>query len=87
MSSIFYKIFFCILHLCVAFLFLAIFIVFGLLLTAVAMGLGYFNGNSGGAAVPAGIEKRENSETEAFAEDEGRQKPEYETEKFDNVNE
>ena len=66
---------------------LAIFIVFGLLLTAVAMGLGYFNGNSGGAAVPAGIEKRENSETEAFAEDEGRQKPENETENFDNVKE
>ena len=66
---------------------LAIFILFGLVLTTIAMGLGYFNGNSGGASVPAGIEKRENRETEAFAEDEGRQKPEYETEKFDNVNE
>ena len=66
---------------------LAIFIVFGLLLAAIAMGLGYFNGNSGGAAVPAGIEKRENSETEAFVEEEGKQKTENETENFDNVKE
>lgn len=66
---------------------LAIFIVFGLLLAAIAMGLGYFKGNNGGAAVPIGIEKREKSETEVFAEDEGRQKPEYETENFDSASE
>ena len=66
---------------------LAIFIIFGILLTALAMGLGYFKGNNGGAAVPAGIENRENNETEAFAEDEGRQKPEYETENFDSASE
>lgn len=66
---------------------LAIFIIFGILLTALAMGLGYFKGNNGGAAVPAGIENREESDTRVFAEDEGRQQPENETEYFDNGNE
>ena len=66
---------------------LAIFIIFGILLTALAMGLGYFKGNNGGAAVPAGVENREKSDTEVFAEEDGKQKPENETENFDNVKE
>ena len=66
---------------------LAIFILFGLVLTTVAMGLGYFNGNSGGVSVPAGIEEQEDTEADAFAKEEGRQKPEYETENLDSASE
>ena len=68
---------------------LSIFIVFGLILTAIAMGLGYFNGNSGGNAVPAGIERNEESESAdgVFAKEDGRQHTINETEKLDEATE
>ena len=68
---------------------LSIFIVFGLILTALAIGLGYFKGNNGGAAVPAGIDRREESESAegAFAKEDGRQHAETETEILDEANE
>lgn len=66
---------------------LAIFIVFGLLLTALAMGLGYFSGNREDIAVPAGIEHSEDKESAVFAEDENRPKPEAETEALREIEE
>lgn len=66
---------------------LSIFIVFGLILTALAMGLGYFNGN--GSTVPVGIERREENESAdgVFAKEDGRPHPENETEKLDEATE
>ena len=68
---------------------LSIFIVFGLILTALAMGLGYFNGNGDENAVPAGIDGREESErTESvFSKEDGKQHAENETEILDEVTE
>ena len=68
---------------------LAIFVVFGLCLTALAMGLGYFSGNDGDVAVPAIVERQKESDhtDDAFAESDGKQSPENETENFDNVKE
>ena len=65
---------------------LAIFVVFGLCLTALAMGLGYFSGNDGDVAVPAIVERQKESghTDDAFAESDGKQSPENETEKLNN---
>jgi hypothetical protein len=67
---------------------LTLFIVFGLLLTALAMSLGYFTGNRGGAAIPAIGRRQEESEgAEPWEAVEDQISPEAQDERFDEVEE
>ena len=65
---------------------LAIFIVMGLFLTALAMGLGYFSGNDGEDPIPVVGSRQDESESAVFVEDDGRQKPEHQTERLEENN-
>lgn len=61
---------------------LSILIVFGLFMTILVMGYGYFMGNGGGASVPAGANKEQESATEVF-EEQNTPIERAQTEKFD----
>ena len=45
---------------------LSILIVFGLFMTALVIGYGYFMGNSGGGVIPVGASREQESATEVF---------------------
>ncbi len=47
---------------------LSILIVLGIFMTILVMGYGYFMGNSGDSAIPAGANKEQESATEVFEE-------------------
>lgn len=66
---------------------LTIFIAFGLLLTALAVGLGYFSGNSDGTAIPAVSKRQEESETAVVAENRDQVAPDVQSERFDEIEE
>ena len=65
---------------------LAIFIVMGLFLTALAMGLGYFSGNDGEEPIATVGGRREDSESAVFVAEDGRQDPENQTERLEENN-
>ena len=63
---------------------LSILIVLGIFMTILVMGYGYFMGNGGGASVPAGANKDQESATEVF-EEQNAPIEKAQTEKLDEV--
>lgn len=68
---------------------LSILIVFGIFMTILVMGYGYFLGNSGSGAIPAGADREEekNDVTEVFRERENTPILQEQTENFGNGDE